>query len=62
MRDAAYGLEPEGPPGCDLCDAWRTEREVAREGRAQRRVRQANTEIIRHPAHRTWPGGEVVAR
>ncbi|MFD9567064.1 hypothetical protein [Streptomyces sp. NPDC059994] len=58
--DESYGLEPEGALGCDLCDAWRAERDVAREDRERRRVRQANAELIRHPAHQGWPGGEVV--
>ncbi|OAR22797.1 hypothetical protein A8W25_24810 [Streptomyces sp. ERV7] len=59
VLDASYGLEPEGAAGCDLCDAWRAERAVAREDRTHRRVRQTNAEIICHPHHRTWPGGEA---
>ncbi|WP_190094893.1 hypothetical protein [Streptomyces melanogenes] len=59
VLDASYGLEPDGAPGCDLCEAWRAEREVAREDRENRRVRQANAELARHPDHQAWPGGEA---
>ncbi|WHM37442.1 hypothetical protein [Streptomyces sp. BPTC-684] len=57
--DPGYGLEPVGAPGCDLCAAWLAEREVARQDREHRRVRQADAELGRHPGHQGWPGGEV---
>ncbi|MFD9487878.1 hypothetical protein [Streptomyces sp. NPDC059991] len=57
--DPTYGPEPVGAPGCDCCDAWRADREVAREARERKRVQRADAEITRHPAHLAWPGEEA---
>ncbi|WP_158942469.1 hypothetical protein [Streptomyces sp. ERV7] len=59
--DPAYGREPVGAPGCDVCDAWHAEREAARKTRERERVQRANAEITRHPDHSAGPGEEAFA-
>ncbi|MFD9792482.1 hypothetical protein ACFWXK_16195 [Streptomyces sp. NPDC059070] len=58
--DPAYDVGSAGAADCELCAAWCAEREAARQEREHGRVRRAAGELVRHPDHRTWPGGEAV--